>query len=63
MVIHLIEIIGRVHQMCNSFVLINCSYKDCTVSSAVVIVMPTLVHMPAYIVLLLKNKGNKGKQT
>ena len=63
MVIHMIEIIGRVHQMCKFICLkINCSYKDCTVSSAVFIVMPTLVHMPAYIVLLLKNKGKQRKQ-
>ena len=40
----------------------NSSYKDCTVSSAVVIDMPTLVHMPAYIVLLRKNKGKQRKQ-
>ena len=37
-------------------------FKCYTVSSAVVIVMPTLVHMPAYIVLLLKNKGKQRKQ-
>ena len=40
----------------------NSSYKDCTVSSAVVIDMPTLVHMPAYIVLLRK-KQRKTKET